>query len=246
MNTPEILYEDNDILVINKPAGLLVHPILHTPNSIPQEDTLVDWLIEHYPDLQKFTWPDPSRPGIVHRLDRDTSGVMVLAKTPTALAQLQNQFKDRLVEKSYRAIVVGDPDWETQTVRAPVSRGEGTRRKTGYLSLPGDQAKSAETFFRVIDRYSNRNATFTLIEAQPKTGRTHQIRVHLGLVGYPILGDPWYETKSSRKVTKELDIQRLLLHALTINFIHPTTGRKETHTVPLPADFVTVLEAGKE
>ena len=254
MPTIPIIFEDDALLVINKPAPLLVHGLhgriknheLGMKNY--QEPTVVDWLLYQEPQIAKLVWPEPSRPGIVHRLDRDTSGVMVIAKNPEVLNQLQQQFQSRTVQKTYQALVVGEPTWEEQTVRAPISRSDGTRRTANFFIPPDKPSKPAETFFRVLKRYFLQPVTYNLqpglclVEAQPKTGRTNQIRVHLQLLGHPILGDPWYETKQSTALAKKLDVPRLMLHANQLSFVHPQTGEKLTFEAPIPKDIQTIIE----
>lgn len=233
MDEPRIIREDTGFIVIDKPAGLLVHSL---PNQNGKR-TLVDWLTEHDPRIPKHTWPDPSRSGIVHRLDRDTSGVMVLAKDPETLQALQEQFRTRTIEKVYLALVLGVTNWKDYLIRAAVKRGAGTQRKAQYFQPPGTHGKPAETVVTTLESFSRAS----LVEARPKTGRTHQIRVHLALESHPILGDPWYETKSSRQLAKQLAIPRLMLHAQSLAFIHPETEERVHFTAPTPADFLTIL-----
>ena len=246
MTAISILFEDEYLLLVNKPAGFLSHALTQksgAKNQVLEEKTnfsVVDWLIEKYPELEELSWPDSSRPGLVHRLDRDTSGLLLLAKTPQILAALQEQFHDRLVKKTYLCLVSGRPDWQEKTVIAAVSRGEGTRRQAHYLKLDG-QAKDAETSFKVIKTFIVANSEISLVEAKPLTGRTHQIRVHLGLEGFPILGDPWYQTKSSRNLAKTLAIPRLMLHAQKLTFTQPITKQIVTIEAPLPLDMDEVI-----
>ena len=277
-----ILYEDDQMLAVNKPAGLLVHgplqgtrvdnrprdPVIDLSSETVDREgpTLVDWFIKHYIAAQNLPWLDLTRPGIVHRLDRDTSGVMILAKNPEILGALQKQFAERKVKKTYLALVAGSPDWSEKTVRAAVSRGKGTRRRATLLMLPETHAKPAETFFQVLKRFelaeskiwnleATKNKTRTraprfkpqdswlsLVEAQPLTGRTHQIRVHLNLEGYPILGDPWYQTKLSQALAKDLHVPRLMLHAQKLTINHPLTRQPLTFAAPLPNDIEAILK----
>lgn len=235
MDQPQILYEDTDILAINKPPGLLVHPL--EKNSQP---SLIDWLIEQGGIDKSLAWPDPARPGIVHRLDRDTSGVLLIAKTPEMLEILQKQFAERVIEKVYLSLAYGNPDWRAYHLRAPVQRDKGTRRKASFLALSQDQSKMAETDFAVRESFMAPGVA--LIEARPKTGRTNQIRVHLELLGYPILGDPWYQTKTSRRRSQQLNITRLMLHAYSLRLHHPKTGADLALTAPIPNDMDQVLK----
>ena len=234
--TIPIIYEDDMLLVVNKPAGMLVHPV---PGQ--SKETLIDWLSKHYPNFTNQEWLDKTRPGIVHRLDRDTSGVMLVAKNPITLTNLQEQFASRRIHKYYLALVSGNPSWDVQTIRAAISRGEGTTRKAQYFKAPGEQTKEAETLFTVIKRFQTSQGDVTMVQAEPKTGRTHQIRVHLDLLGLPILGDPWYETKLSQAIAKELNIPRLMLHAAKIIFTQPITSEPVTVEAPIPTDIEQVI-----
>lgn len=242
-----ILFEDHAFLVINKPSGLLVHPtsLASAPTEDdfdgPTRESLISWLGDHYPEMGEFVWPEPSRPGIVHRLDRDTSGVMLIAKNPETLTELQHQFHDREVNKKYLALVVGHPTWDEHTLKAPVARSQGTKRRAQYLKLD-DRAKDAETRFIVQERYGAGESACTLVEAQPKTGRTHQIRVHLGLLEHPILGDPWYRTKLSKKLAERYQIPRLMLHAAELTITHPETGERQTFSASTPVDYQSILD----
>ncbi len=232
-----ILYEDDWLLAINKPAGLLVHPL---PNHT--EPSLIDWLYANQKIEESVTWPDPTRPGIIHRLDRDTSGVLVVAKDPTTLEALQKQFAERTIKKTYLALILGIPTWHEYTLRAAVSRDDGTRRKASFLQLPADNGKEAETAFVVSQTFSKPVPGVSLIEAHPKTGRTNQIRVHLELLGHPILGDPWYQTKPSKRLSKTIGVQRLMLHAQNLVIHHSQTNEALELTAPMPNDMKLVID----
>jgi len=220
-----ILYEDHDIIVVNKPAGMLTHP---TPSKT--SGTLVNALLNHCDDLQGIG--GEIRPGIVHRLDKETSGVIVIAKNDLSHRSLSSQFKARTVHKEYLAIASGyisKDSWEVSVglKRHPVQR----------LKMMADRSgKAAVTLFKVLKRFEG---MATLVLATPKTGRTHQIRVHLKAFGHPILGDPLYSRRG--QIPSGLNVQRLMLHALKIEFVHPRTGNRISFVAPPPMDFKETL-----
>lgn len=222
-----VLFEDRDVLVVDKAAGMVVHP-----GAGHHQGTLVNALLHHVEDLQGVG--GELRPGIVHRLDKDTSGVMVIAKHEKALTTLQKAFASREVVKVYLAIVAGHPPdegtFDTLHGRHPVLRQRFTGRvKTG---------KRAVTHYRVKQRL--RGAT--LVEVTLETGRTHQIRVHFAEAGFPLLADPIYGTRTSQKLTAA---PRLALHAHRLTFPHPRTGKPVTTKAPLPSDLKKTLAALK-
>ena len=220
----DVLYEDGDVIVINKPAGLLVHPTA-TKNT----GTLVNALLFHCDDLQGIG--GEHRPGIVHRLDRETSGVMVVAKNDLAHMNLSIQFKKRTVYKEYLAITKGASSRTEWIVTAGIKRHPYNRLKM----LISENGKPSETWFRVLKRFAD---AAMLVAAYPKSGRTHQIRLHLKHAGYPILGDYLY----ARNVKIEgLEVPRLMLHAVKLAFHHPRSGEKLEFTARLPEDFKKVL-----
>ncbi len=212
---PEILDCDDALLVLHKPAGLLSIPDGYDPRK---------------PYLQSILEPQYGRLWIVHRLDKDTSGVIVLARTAAAHRALNAQFSQNQVEKSYLAIVTGEPTWDEKVVDAPLRSSVGRRKRTVVDPLRG---KAALTVFRLLARFP----AHALIEAYPKTGRTHQIRAHLYSLGYPVLADPLYGEGTPSK-----HIQRLALHAQSLRLRHPLSGTWITFTAPIPADMVTVLK----
>ncbi len=214
-----IIYEDKDVLVVDKPAGLTVHPAPGHPNH-----TLVNAILAHCPSL--VTSNDLIRPGIVHRLDKDTSGLMVIAKNDFAKVHLINQFKDRTVTKEYLVLVKGRLFPEQGIIEAPIGRDPSNRKRMAIVKT----GKEASTRYHVKE-YSN---NYTLLEVTPKTGRTHQIRVHLSAIGYPIVGDPVYGTKSA--YTK-----RQFVHAHRLGFHLPSTNQYREFTCPLPIDLKQTL-----
>ena len=221
----EVLYEDKDIIVVNKPPGMIVHPIpSHTSG------TLVNALLYICKDLQGIK--GDLRPGIVHRLDKDTSGVIVVAKNDLAHTSLSKQFKDRMVEKTYLAIVRGSLKDDEGVVNLPLARHPVNRVKMTVLT----GGRESITFYRVLRRYRD---IATLLSVNPKTGRTHQIRVHMKHIGHPILGDRVY---GRHKQDEMLGVKRQMLHALALSFYHPRKGGKMRFIAPIPEDFRKVLK----
>lgn len=215
-----IIYEDKDLMVIDKPAGLTTHPAPGHPDH-----TLVNAILAHFPDLPSSG--HHLRPGIVHRLDKDTSGLMLVAKNPQALANLTGQFKDRQVAKVYIVLVKGHLSPENGIIEAPIGRNPRNRKKMAVVS----EGKEARTEYRVV-KYLN---SYSLLEVMPETGRTHQIRVHLSAIGHPVVGDATYGVKSSH-------LRRQFVHAHRLGFKLPATGEYVEFTAPLPPDLEQALE----
>ena len=217
----KILYEDDDLLVIDKPAGLTVHPAPGHPSH-----TLVNAVLAHLNEIEDDG--ESTRPGIVHRLDKDTSGVMLVAKNNVALANLADQFKSRSVKKVYLTLVTGILKPDRGVIEAPIGRDSGDRKK---MAVTGEsRGRAARTNYRVL-RYVGKNS---LLEITPETGRTHQIRVHLAAIGYPVFGDITYGKKS-------VFLHRQFLHAHRLGFSLPSTGRFVEFESPLPEDLEKVL-----
>ena len=216
----DVLYEDGDLLAINKPAGMTVHP---SPGHATS--TLVNAILAHSPDLSGIG--GVMRPGIVHRLDRDTSGVILVAKNDAAHNALARQLKDRKVEKVYVALVEGTPAPAEGIIDAPIARDPRRRERMAVI----EGGREAVTSYRVIERF---NGT-SLIETRPKTGRTHQIRVHVAAIGHPIVGDRVYG-RASPMVTRQF------LHACQITFAHPASGEVMTIDAPLADDLVAAID----
>lgn len=217
----DVVYEDTDIIVVNKPRGMVVHPA-------PGHDsgTLVNGLLAHCQDLSGIN--GAIRPGIVHRIDKDTSGLIMVAKHDQAHESLAQQLKNKTVVRKYNAIVHGQVEHSRGTVNAPIGRDERDRKKMTVT----EKGREAMTHFKVIERFSK----YSFIECQLVTGRTHQIRVHMKYIGHPVAGDPKYGPK------KTLPIEGQALHAKTLSFVHPTTGEQLMFSVPLPNDIVSLLE----
>lgn len=218
----EIMYQDDHLLVVDKPAGLTVHPAPGHPDR-----TLVNALLALIPDLKGIG--GALRPGIVHRLDKDTSGLMVVAKSDTAHASLSTQLKERRVRKTYLALVVGAPKRDEGNIDAPIGRSPRNRKKMAVVG----GGREAQTGWKVIERYD----ASTLVEAHPVTGRTHQIRVHLASIGLPLVGDTIYGKRSAL-------VARHFLHAAKLGFYMPPdeTDWREFES-PLPPDLRDTLAA---
>jgi 23S rRNA pseudouridine1911/1915/1917 synthase len=219
-----VLHEDDVLIAIDKAPGMVVHP---APGR--WQGTLVNALVHRWGRLPSR---EDARPGIVHRLDRDTSGVMVIARTPAALDHLARQFHDRTVAKRYLAIVAGTIRRDALVLDAPIGRHPAERKK---MSTRARVHRPALTRVRVLERF----ASATLVEAAPETGRTHQIRVHLAAQGYPILGDTVY---GRRRPPAAASIARQALHAAALTLTHPATGERMTFTAPLWEDMMNLLQ----
>ena len=209
-----ILFEDAHLLVLDKPAGLVVHP-----GAGNREGTLANGLLHHCAGIEVVGGTE--RPGIVHRLDKETSGCLVVAKTESAHRQLAGQFASRDVDKTYLALVDGTPRMPHGTIEAAIGRHPVHRQKMAVV----ERGRDALTRYRVLEAREGK----ALVQAQPKTGRTHQIRVHLKHLGHPVSGDPAYGRRGS--------FERHMLHAWKLEFTHPATGERVSFTAPLPADF---------
>lgn len=222
-----VVHVDDDVIVVDKPAGLVVHP-----GAGQREGTLVQGLLARFPDLASIGVGEQERPGVVHRLDKGTSGLLVVARTPAAYARLVSQLRRREVERVYRALVWGEVGAASGLIDAPV--GRGVRDPTRMAVSP--RGKEARTRYRVEGRYRE-PAPATLLECRLETGRTHQIRVHLAAIGHPVVGDARY-----RGTRPGLSLGRPFLHAAALAFDHPTTGDRLSFSSPLPADLVAVLD----
>lgn len=222
----DILYEDDELIVLNKPAGLVVHP---APGH--ESGTLVHALLAHCPNLAGIG--GVQRPGIVHRLDKDTSGAIVIAKTDRAHQHLQAQLKAKTAQREYLAIVYGSPATNSGTIDLPIGRHPIDRKKMAIVPIEKG-GRHAVTHWQVLDRLGN----YTLMQFRLETGRTHQIRVHTTQMGHPIVGDPVYG--SGRSIGVNLTGQAL--HAHKLHLEHPLTGKPVEAIAPLPAEFLKLLQ----
>lgn len=220
----DVIYEDENVIVINKPAGLVVHP-----GAGNAENTLVNALLYRWPQIANVG--ETSRPGIVHRLDKDTSGVMIIAKTSIGYSWLVKQFKTRKANKTYLALVDGKPPTPTGRIETRIGRDEQHRQRMAVTY--GDQGRKAESEFYTVAEYSDH----TLLEVNPLTGRTHQIRVHLAFLGCPVVGDQIYGRRRN-----SLEINRFFLHARRLTIRLPGNEEETEFTAPLPLDLQTVLD----
>ncbi|MFT9598356.1 RluA family pseudouridine synthase [Mesobacillus sp.] len=221
----EIYYEDADVLVVNKPKGMVVHP---APGHMT--GTLVNGLMAHCKDLSGIN--GVLRPGIVHRIDKDTSGLLMVAKNDLAHESLVNQLVAKSVTRKYKALVHGNIQHDHGTIDAPLGRDQKDRQSMTVV----DNGKHAVTHFNVLERFKD----FTFVECQLETGRTHQIRVHMKYIGYPLAGDPKYGPK------KTLELGGQALHAGLLGFDHPRTGEYLEFEAPLPEYFVELLNDFRE
>ncbi|MBI2447952.1 RluA family pseudouridine synthase [Candidatus Microgenomates bacterium] len=225
MKQIKIIFEDKDILVIDKPAGLVVEKDAKTKPS--QGETLEDILKKDF----QINLP---RAGIVHRLDRDTSGLMVVAKTEKALVNLQNQFQSHQVEKKYIALVLGRMEAGEGTIDIALRRDP--KNGTRFIASKAKDARRAVTHYKTAETIRG----LSLLEINLETGRTHQIRAHFFSIGHPVIGDQIYKNGLSESISKELNIDRQFLHAEKLSFTHPVTGKKLNFQSNLPNDLVKI------
>lgn len=230
-----VLYEDDVCLVINKPAGFAVHP---GAGMTQDEVTVLHGVAFLFAERSL-----PFLPGsvLVHRLDKNTTGCLLIAKNEAAHKALQKQFEDRTVEKLYVALVAGIPSPKTAIIDAPIGRSPVHKTKMSVLGLR--MSRNAKTTYRTLA--ANAAKTVALLECDLHTGRTHQIRVHLHAIGYPILGDESYTTSLSEKLTKECEIEQICLHAEQLTFVSPADKKEHHVKAPLPVAFVKALKAAE-
>lgn len=228
-----IVHEDDDLIVVDKPAGLVVHPA-----AGHAEGTLVNALLHHCAGRLSGIG-GVERPGIVHRIDKDTSGLLVVAKSDVAHEGLARQFADHSLERAYLAVVAGLPLPRQGTVDAPLGRSQHDRKKIAVQ--PADRGKRAVTHYRVVEPL--RGAA--LVECRLETGRTHQVRVHMSHIGHPLVGDPTYGRveKPLRETLARIGFARQALHATTLGFIHPVSGARMSFTSGFPGDMQALLSA---
>ncbi|WP_126172105.1 RluA family pseudouridine synthase [Altericroceibacterium xinjiangense] len=229
-----IAYEDDHLVVVDKPAGLVVHPAAGNPDG-----TLVNALLHHCAG-QLSGIGGVARPGIVHRIDKDTSGLLVVAKSDAAHEGLAKQFADHSIERVYLAVVNGHPAPPAGTVRARIGRSDTNRKKMAVLPDASSRGKHAVTHYRTLELLDN----CALVECRLETGRTHQVRVHLASIGHALLGDPVYGRANSRlrPVLQRLGFSRQALHAAVLGFLHPVTGDRLRLTSDLPPDMRELID----
>ena len=219
----DILYEDEDVIVVNKARGMVVHPAAGVSRG-----TLVNALLAHCKDLSGIN--GALRPGIVHRLDKDTSGVMIAAKNDAAHRSLAEQIQQKTAKRVYWAILTGNIAEEEGVIYGAIGRNPKDRQK---MAVVRENGKDATTKFRVLERFG----TYTLVECRLMTGRTHQIRVHMAYIGHPVVGDPKYGAKKC-----PFSIEGQALHSKTLMFTHPRTGERMEFEAPLPEDMQMILD----
>lgn len=253
----DVVYEDKDLAVINKPAGMMVHAGSGSTDDARQRGTVVNALLHHFSQLSSSG--GALRPGIVHRLDKQTSGLLLVAKHDKAHAKLADMFARREVRKSYIALVHGNLATDTGTIDAPVSRDVVRRTR---MTTRRDDGRSAISHYHVLERITSPFGRFTLVSVRIETGRTHQIRVHLSSIGHPVVGDTLYgapavlriapatgsaQTPRRRRQQEEaeptLSLPRNFLHATELAFPHPITGKPLALTAPLPPELTLFLES---
>jgi 23S rRNA pseudouridine1911/1915/1917 synthase len=229
----DVIYEDDDVIAINKPAGMVVHPAAGNVNG-----TLVNAMLAYAPDVSAVG--DEGRPGIVHRLDKETSGLLLIAKTDAALASLQTQFKTRTIKKTYLALCVGHVQPERGLIHKPIARDPGNRKRMAIVS----GGRDAATKYAVTEVFTRNDGAvaraYSLVRAHPLTGRTHQLRVHLASIGYPIVGDALYGARKD-PLTRAL-APRQLLHSSELVFALPSSGAEKRLHAPMPEDMRRVMD----
>jgi len=238
---PRLIYKDPNFIALDKPAGLLVH----AKSSGADEPTLVDWVIKRYPEVKKVGDPatssagslqassgpaTPLRPGIVHRLDRDTSGIILVARNRKYFDYLKQLFQNRQIKKTYLALVHGRVKLNKGLIDRPISLKSGTIRRTAFK---GRSQREAVTEYKVLKRFKD----FSLVEVYPQSGRTHQIRVHLAVLGHPVVGDRVYGSKKSEVL---LGVRRQLLHAYSLEF-SPSAGHRLRLAANMPEDMSKII-----
>jgi len=238
MTDPEVIYENSDFLVINKPSGLQVHPARINAGKLRRANketapTLVDWLVEHYPEVKTVGDDPATRPGIVHRLDKETSGVMIVPRNQKTFEHLKTLFQKHEIKKIYLALVAGVPKNKEGVIDAPIGIKNGTLKRSVHATR---MVKPAVTEYSVTKEVHKNGETYALLNVKPATGRTHQIRVHLASIGHPIAGDTMYGKKKQPAFAK-----RLMLHALSLTFSDGRGRRFEFDANP-PGDFNDAAE----
>ncbi len=230
----DIVFEDDHLIVVDKPAGLVVHPAAGNPDG-----TLVNALLHHCRG-QLSGIGGVARPGIVHRIDKDTSGLLVVAKSDAAHEGLARQFADHSIERAYLAVVNGHPQPPSGTVSGRIGRSDANRKKMAVLPDTASRGKHAITHYKVLKLLDNS----ALVECRLETGRTHQVRVHMASIGHALLGDPLYGRPNSkiRPILKQLDFERQALHAAVLGFVHPVNRNQLRFSSELPGDMKELID----
>lgn len=244
----DIIYEDNDLSVINKPAGMMVHAGSGSSDDARNRGTLVNALLSHYTELSRPE--DPLRPGVVHRLDKQTSGLIIVARNDAAHLRLSEMFSRRQIRKTYVALVHGAVKQDRGTISAPISRD--VIRRTRMTTKRESGARAAVSHYETLERIDSRFGKFTLLWVRIETGRTHQIRVHLASIGHPVVGDTLYGApakipaigprKKSDPEPEVISLDRNFLHAAELEFMHPTTGKRLNLKAPMPEELKSLQE----
>jgi 23S rRNA pseudouridine1911/1915/1917 synthase len=234
-----IIFENDDVIVLNKPAGLVVHPAHGNA-----EGTLINALLNYFPPIKSAIYNQDNevsrlRPGLVHRLDKDTSGVIIIAKNARALHSLSKQIQNRTVKKVYIALCAGRPSRDEGRLVNYLGRNPKDRKKMADIGI--DKGKEAVSDYQVVKAYSFDNQAICEIEFDIKTGRTHQIRIQSSIAGFPVLGDDFYGSKTSHKITVVLGIKRQMLHAKSLTITLPDDNKPTTFEAPLPDDFTEAV-----
>ena len=243
MNKINIIYQDKDILVLDKPSGVTVNK----SDTTKGEETVQDWIeqkfiILNFQFLNNKDSDFYKRAGIVHRIDKETSGILLVAKNEESFKQLQSEFKERKVEKTYIALVHGKLESAEGEISVPVGRLPWSRKKFGVLAGGKDATTKYKTLTVKYNKLKKGNEPLTLLELNPKTGRTHQIRVHLKYIGHPIFSDFLYAGRKTSRDDRKI-LERVFLHANKIIFYHPLTGDRITYESPLPEELEKFLNS---
>ena len=249
----DVVYEDDDVAVINKPAGMQVHAGAGATEDARNRGTLVNALLHRFNALSEVG--GELRPGIVHRLDKETSGLIVVAKNDAAHHKLARQFSGRQVKKTYIALVQGWPKLDGGTIDAPISRDMSRRTR---MTTRGVDGRSAVSHYKVLEKFQSAYGKFALVEVKIETGRTHQIRVHMASMGHPVVGDTLYgaagelnpgnpgRTVGAARALPRLSLDRNFLHAARVEFAHPASDKALSFQAPLPGELVSFMTKLRE
>lgn len=237
--SPNIIFENQDLAVLDKPAGLTVHKT----NINDTQYTLVDFITKKWPETSTFSWPDPIRAGIVHRLDKDTSGLIIVAKNPEAQKSLQEQFKNHNVKKIYTLLCFGKTDKEGE-IKTLTTRDDKlyNKQKMSLMTFSWQKGKVREaiTKYKTIQNYNFDGQVLSLVEAQILTGRTHQIRNHFKFIGHPLIGDDMYFTKESKTISDKFKLHHQFLHSSKLSF--NIDGKNLSFQSQLPGDLQNIID----